>query len=498
MNSLKETSSLSSLESKTQKRSSRYQLPSLGLRRSERQILLFVVDLLLLNTALVLSLALRTNLLPPVADLPAYSKWFLTLSVVWLAVAAVFDVYNLARAASSTHSAAAVSLAAVVASLTYLAIPWFTPTQKNRTQGFLFVLAAVALLATWRVLYARLFIQPAFQRRALVVGAGSSGRDLAQALQDPWAVQDANPFRGTGHILVGFVDDNHALQEAIVADLPVLGTSEALLPLVNRLAVDEVIIAITHPHSIQPALFEALLDCREQGVPITTMTTIYERLTGRVAIEHASRNLELAAGQDETLFRRFHDSVKRLGDLAGAALGSLVLLLFIPLVALGNALASPGPLFFRQQRVGRGGQPFMVIKFRSMIPNAEKGHGAIWARRNDERITPFGRLLRKTHLDELPQVLNVLRGEMSLVGPRPERPEFVQTLSQSIPFYRARHCVRPGITGWAQIHQDYGDSLAGAKEKLEYDLFYVKHANLYLDTLILLRTVSKVLGLRGR
>jgi lipopolysaccharide/colanic/teichoic acid biosynthesis glycosyltransferase len=170
----------------------------------------------------------------------------------------------------------------------------------------------------------------------------------------------------------------------------------------------------------------------------------------------------------------------------------------MPAVWLGNRLWSPGPLFFCQKRVGRGGRPFTVIKYRSMVPDAEQECGAVWASEGDNRVTVFGSFLRKSHLDELPQVINVLRGEMSLVGPRPERPEFVGQLSELIPFYRARHCLRPGITGWAQIHQNYGDSIEGAKEKLEYDLYYTKHAGPMLDAIIILRTISKVLGLRGR
>jgi lipopolysaccharide/colanic/teichoic acid biosynthesis glycosyltransferase len=190
--------------------------------------------------------------------------------------------------------------------------------------------------------------------------------------------------------------------------------------------------------------------------------------------------------------------VKRIVDIMGALVAAIPFCLMIPVVALVNLIASPGPLFFRQTRVGRGGKLFYVVKFRSMRPNAEFDSGAVWASENDARITRVGRFLRGTHLDEVPQVINVLRGEMSLVGPRPERPEFVATLSKSIPFYRARHAVRPGITGWAQIHQDYGDSYERAREKLEYDLYYLKRQSPILDTEIILRTVTKVLGLKGR
>jgi lipopolysaccharide/colanic/teichoic acid biosynthesis glycosyltransferase len=234
------------------------------------------------------------------------------------------------------------------------------------------------------------------------------------------------------------------------------------------------------------------------GVPVVSMITLYERLTGRVAIEHASQNIESATGQSDSAFLRMYGVAKRIVDLIGAFIAAIPFFLLIPVIVITNRFVSPGPLFFRQTRVGKGGKPFDVVKFRSMRPDAEVQSGAVWASEDDERVTSFGRWLRRTHLDELPQVINVIRGEMSLVGPRPERPEFVEALSRSIPFYRARHSVRPGITGWAQIHQDYGDSYERAKEKLEYDLYYLKRQSPILDTDIILRTVNKVLGLRGR
>ena len=309
---------------------------------------------------------------------------------------------------------------------------------------------------------------------------------------------DANPFRGTGYMLLGFIDDDPARRRRMLSGLPVLGSSHDLVRLARTLHVDEVIVAITQTKDLRPELFEAILDCRELGIPVTTMPAVYERLHGRVAVDFASRDVETATGFEAGAFVQLSAALKRLIDLIGSMFGLLLLALLIPLVTLGNRLWSPGPLFFRQQRVGVGGRPFVVIKFRSMVPDAEKESGAVWASAGDSRVTSFGYFLRKTHLDELPQVINVLRGEMSLVGPRPERPEFVGELSRQIPFYRARHCVRPGITGWAQIHQDYGDSLEGVAEKLEYDLYYIKRASFALDLIILLRTVTKVFGLRGR
>ncbi len=172
--------------------------------------------------------------------------------------------------------------------------------------------------------------------------------------------------------------------------------------------------------------------------------------------------------------------------------------LIAPFVALANAIFCPGPLLYRQTRLGRGGRPFTVIKFRTMRPDAEQDTGAVWAAAGDDRITPVGRWLRRSRVDELPQVINVIRGEMSLIGPRPERPEFVDRLASQIPFYRARHAVKPGVTGWAQVRFGYGQSIDDVHTKLEYDLYYVRHAGFYLDALIVLKTIGVVLRLQGK
>jgi lipopolysaccharide/colanic/teichoic acid biosynthesis glycosyltransferase len=258
-----------------------------------------------------------------------------------------------------------------------------------------------------------------------------------------------------------------------------------------------VILAITHHHAITDDLFDALLRCRELGLQVTTMSVLYERLLGRVPVEHVGRDLYMVVPREETAAERLYRVAKRGLDILSALVGLPVLGLLLPLVALGNALTSPGPLFFRQRRVGKGGRSFDMFKLRSMVPGAEQGTGAVWACRDDDRITLLGRILRRARLDELPQFINILRGEMSLIGPRPERPEFVDILAQDIPFYRARHAVKPGLTGWAQVRYGYCNSSEDAKVKLEHDLYYIKHADPFLDLSILLQTIPATLRLEG-
>jgi lipopolysaccharide/colanic/teichoic acid biosynthesis glycosyltransferase len=184
-------------------------------------------------------------------------------------------------------------------------------------------------------------------------------------------------------------------------------------------------------------------------------------------------------------------------DISLSLIGLLGLLLLLPFIALAMMLDSPGTLFFRQERVGKGGRSFSIIKFRTMVPDAEKLTGPKWATEDDPRVTRVGRFLRKSRLDELPQLINVLRGEMSLVGPRPERPHFVEQLSRSIPFYRTRNVIKPGVTGWAQVRYAYGNSVTDSLVKLQYDLYYIRHQNLVLDMLIIIRTVGKMFKFAG-
>jgi exopolysaccharide biosynthesis polyprenyl glycosylphosphotransferase len=220
-------------------------------------------------------------------------------------------------------------------------------------------------------------------------------------------------------------------------------------------------------------------------------------MTGRVAVEHVGNNWFVVLPIDGVSAFSPFMLLKRLADVIVSVLGLAFLLVLLPFVALAIYLESPGPIFYSQERVGRAGRIFQLIKLRSMVHDAEQDGQPRWAEENDERVTWVGRFLRRTRLDELPQCLNVLRGEMSLVGPRPERPEFVAELQKSIPFYRSRLAARPGMTGWAQVNYHYGNSVEDALVKLQYDLYYLKHQSLYLDLLILLKTIGVVLSFQG-
>lgn len=321
-------------------------------------------------------------------------------------------------------------------------------------------------------------------KRVLIVGTGVEAQTIESELGRLGYPRIA---------VVGFYPTSGADKTAIAADR-VLPRSIPLLEVVRGLDIREVIVAVREQRGGVLPLRE-LLDCRISGIPVTDLAGFYERVHGAIPIESLKASwLIYGAGFAQDGGRAF---IKRSFDLSVA---SLLLVLTAPIMLLTAAavhLGSDGPIIYRQERVGRGGRRFTCLKFRSMASNAEADGVARWAVQRDPRITRVGRFIRATRIDELPQLINVLRGEMSFVGPRPERPEFVNGLKEQINFYDVRHSVKPGLTGWAQVRYSYGASVEDARKKLEYDLYYVKNHSLFLDLLILFETVRVILFREG-
>lgn len=465
--------------------------PQLPLRIGERKALLAFVDLVLVNSATWIALtvwALRDGRVLPGPFVLSKLHWFPFLAVLWLLLALLNDFYNLRVAADLSASALALLRITALELMVYLLVYFFSPPRSPLPRGVVLyhATASFALIALWRATY--LFLgRVALRRRAIVVGAGWAGRTIVQAIRGNM---------GTGFELMGFIDDDPAKQGRTIEGLPVIGTRDDLVSLVKAEGVSQIILAISH--NLHEQLFRALMDCKEQGVEITPMPLVYEEVTGKVPVQHVGDNwlvvLPLAHAAVEGLFPIF----KRVLDVTLSLIGLMILGALFPLVALALYLDSPGPIFYLQERVGRGGDTFRLVKLRTMIPNAERDGQAIWANKKDPRVTCIGRILRATHIDELPQFINVFKGDMSVIGPRPERPEFVAKLEERIPFYRLRHAVRPGMAGWALVNCGYGSSVEDALIKLEYDLYYIKHQSVYLDLLILLKTMVDMLSFRGR
>jgi sugar transferase (PEP-CTERM system associated) len=296
-----------------------------------------------------------------------------------------------------------------------------------------------------------------------------------------------------GMVIAGFVDDNPALVGISVVNPKVLGLTRDLEQIVAQNNVDRVVVELKDRRGRLP--IQTLLEMKTRGIAIEDATSLYERVSGKIAIENLKPSwMIFDPGFDVSAGRLLQ---KRIFSLV---ISAVLLMLSAPITLLAMVLIkldSRGPVFFGQERVGQDGLTFKLWKFRSMREDAEKETGPVWASLDDPRVTRVGRILRRMRLDELPQLFNVLRGDMSLVGPRPERPHFVHELAEKIPFYHLRHSVKPGVTGWAQISYHYGSSLNDAIEKLQYDLFYIRNMSWLLDTLIVFQTIKIVLFQRG-
>ena len=469
----------------------------LTIHHSERKILLFLTDLVLLNAMLIVTLYLLEDIADYRADYHLV-LWMFVLSLLWTFIGPHFSIYNLRQAARKYHSMWRVGLAVLVTTFMFSFIPIITPRLPGRRIDLaLFPLLALLAISVWRAFYAIVIVQPRFSHNVIVVGAGMSGRTLIETMSY-FKSRNANSHHMIGYRLLGFVDDDPLKQGTHIEGYPVVGTSRDLVSLARECQVEEVVVATSYTPQIRNELYHAIFDCQQMGVMINTMTDVYEGLSGRVPIEHAAADLRTVLPLEKSAVQHIYLRLRRLFDVFFALVGLLFLLIVIPFLWLANRLTDPGDLFYRQERIGKDGQPFKLTKFRSMIMDAEKDTGAVWATDNDSRITQVGGFLRKTRLDETPQFWNILAGQMSLIGPRPERPEFVAQLSEELPFYRMRHSVAPGLTGWAQVNYPYSSTVEDAFVKLQFDLFYIKHTSLYLDLRILMSTVRNVVSLKGR
>jgi sugar transferase (PEP-CTERM system associated) len=345
------------------------------------------------------------------------------------------------------------------------------------------VLIAVALAIGWRIVFVWFARSVAGRQRFLIVGTNAAALSFARELQGRTEM---------GVEIVGFVDDDAPPADP-AAPSGVIGTIADSPAIVRARSVDRVIVSLAEARGKLP--MSTLLQMKLDGVNFAHLASVYEEYTGKIAVEHLRPSwLIFADGFRKT---RGHAFVKRALDVVGSAAALFLLFPVMLTVAVAVRLTSHGPVLYRQRRVGQNGQLFYVHKFRSMCDGAEAATGPVWAAKGDARITPLGGFLRRTRLDELPQLWNILAGHMSLVGPRPERPEFVSTLTLQIPFYAQRHIVKPGLTGWAQVRYTYGASVEDALEKLQYDLFYIKHTSIAMDVLILLETIKTVVLRRG-
>ena len=342
---------------------------------------------------------------------------------------------------------------------------------------------AVVAIYFWRVLFSTSAIHMMGRERLLLVGGSPLLEDIASHLE-------TRPELGLE--VAGYVDDAHQPGEALRGG-KLLGSLPALKEIVEATQPNRIVVGMSERRNRMPVA--DLLELRFSGHIIEEAATAFERICGRVCLKELRPSQLIYSG--ELGPRRQSVIVQTLLNRLTAAVGLIVASPIMLLTALAVKLSSPGPILYRQVRVGLNGEPFTLYKFRSMRADAEAATGAVWAAKDDPRVTRVGKIIRKLRFDELPQLYNTLKGDMSIVGPRPERPEFVKALAQKNPYYQQRHCVRPGITGWAQINFKYGDTLEDTMTKLEYDLYYIKNMSMSLDTYIVFHTVKAMLLSRG-
>lgn len=459
-----------------------------GSKFSLRTIGLLLADAAIIYGGIILALYLRLGVEGSAYQLNERNGW-LKISLATAVCVLIFYFYDLYDYTVMTNRrelmlrlVQALGIAWALLALVFYFVP---PLLLGRGVSVISVPLVLVLLLGWRFLIHYLMGHPEIGEKILVVGTGQAARDTAEAVLER---------RDAGYRIVGFVTENGIKPNTKIGETTVIGTTDELDSIVLKEKVDRIVIAVRERRGTFPT--ETLLKMSLAGnVNIEECTSFFERVTGQVHVDMLRPSWLIFAGRPkETRLK----SVFR--ELTHRGLGLIGLVLSLPialLTAILIKLESKGAVFYRQERVGKNGKIIKVIKFRSMRTDAEKDGVPIWATAGDDRVTRIGKIIRKIRIDEIPQFWNIIKGEMSFVGPRPERPHFVAQLAEEIPFYEHRHLVAPGLTGWAQIKYPYGASVADARQKLQYDLYYIKNQSLALDLVIVFETVKTVLFGKG-
>lgn len=453
---------------------------------SERKILLRIMDILMVFLAIYF-----LNLYPKF-DYIEFNKSnyvALTLLAVYITIfGTIFELYDLQKASKFDTTFRNIVITTSTVVLFYLLTPILSPyLPEERIQIVYFYVALIVSILLWRLFYINLIESPRFYKRVLLVGEISNIDGLVKALN----TSDPN------YKIVGFINSEASTSDSVRFKGLKEFKAADFLSVIEKERISEVLVASFNSEAIIAEVYHDLMMLLERGFKIREYTQVYEELLHRVPIQFVGKDFykyfPFSRSNDNKLYIFFQRTFDVILAIIGLALGTLI----IPFIFIGNIIGNKGPMFYSQERIGRNGKPFNILKLRTMVVNAEKD-GARWAKKNDIRVTKFGKFLRKSRLDEIPQFYNVLRGDMSVIGPRPERPFFVNELSRIIPFYETRHIIKPGLTGWAQVKTRYGSSVDDSLIKLQYDLYYIKHRSVFLDFNIAIKTLSTILYYRGQ
>tara|TARA_B100000949_G_C14275725_1_gene449399 strand:- start:1116 stop:2510 length:1395 start_codon:yes stop_codon:yes gene_type:complete len=453
---------------------------------SERKVLLRIFDVLFVLSSLYL--------VSELFDLEYFNiseehwVWSIVLCVYLLVFSTIFELYNLQKASNLQKTVKNIFAAVSLTVLLYLFTPFYTPKlPSNRLQILVFFGIITFTLFIWRLAYIKLISAPRFFKRILVVGDSFDIELIAEALQK----SDPN-YQVIGYVNTDINNDEQSeFNNLVQIDVNVIDDA------IKQYHINEIVVASSYTEGVMLPLYNKLITLLEDGFPIREYTQVYEEVTHRIPVQHIDKDFYKFFPFSRSNQNKFYLFYHRLFDVLVSVLGILLSTILLPFILIGNLVANRGPLFYTQERIGKNGKPFKIMKLRTMVVDAEVS-GAQWAKKNDTRTTPFGKFLRRSRIDETPQFYNIILGHMSIIGPRPERPMFVKELSSIIPFYETRHVVKPGLTGWAQVNTSYGSSYADSLEKLQYDLYYIKHRSVYLDISIVLKTLSTIIFYRGQ
>ncbi|SHG10908.1 exopolysaccharide biosynthesis polyprenyl glycosylphosphotransferase [Flavobacterium micromati] len=414
--------------------------------------------------------------------------WAIVLGIYINAFGSIFEMYNLQVASNQFQVLKSILLTVSTTVLVYLLTPFFSPQlPSNRIQILLFFAVTFLALFTWRMMYVKFLASNRFFQKAILICDQDQLQELIEGLEniDPH-------YKIIGYVSTDLIEEN-TIDYKHVQRIE----RDNMFTFVKENGKVEIVIASQKTDGITPDLYQQLLHLLESGNIIREYTQVYESITQRIPVQFMSRDFYRFFPFSRSNQNRLYLIIVRIFEIAISFVGLGIGLIILPLILVGNAMANRGQLFYTQERVGMDGIIFKILKFRTMVKNAE-ANGAVFTSVNDVRVTSFGKFLRKTRIDEFPQFVNILKGDMAVIGPRPERPVFVKEIATIMPFYETRHVIKPGLTGWAQVNYSYGESIDDSLIKLQYDLYYIKHRSIYLDLNIAFKTITTVLFYRGQ
>ncbi|MCG1036619.1 exopolysaccharide biosynthesis polyprenyl glycosylphosphotransferase [Polaribacter sargassicola] len=450
---------------------------------SERRVLLRIFDILFIVFSLFFTYNFLSFTYINFLDVRII-RWLFLLSFYYLLFGEIFQLYDLNISNNKYTVLRSISLTATITTVFYIFTPFIAPVlPENRLQIVYFLLILIIPVLFWRFMYMWLIVSPKFFKSVVFIGQSDFIESLIKE------VRKDNIHNLRGYITEKKLNDIDGFHDISKVNLNTV---------ISKNHITEVVVSLKglSPEIIKKINSE-LIELFEHGINIVTYETFYENLIERIPKEYLSSSFYKYINFSKNNSNRFYLLGLRISDIIIGVIGLIIFTGLIPFLLIGNCLGNRGGLFYTQKRVGQYGKVFSIYKLRSMVTNAES-NGAVWAKKNDSRITSFGMFLRKTRLDELPQFLNILKGEMSIIGPRPERPEFVKDLTEKIPFYSIRNVVRPGLTGWAQVNYPYANTIEEQEIKLRYDLYYIKERSTFLDFKILIKTITTVLFFKGQ